>query len=190
MIGGLLALFNPMPAAITATTLGGLALLFVAGLQGYSAWQTRELRGTVSSIIVSGSALLMTIILLWGPLGNGGLVRFVLCLLLFASGGVILWWGRSLKKGQGVPSDCGFRGCPNSSWVGCAFWISCIYCRRFWYHSWSGIDCFGKRIYASCTSAQKSVGKVNRELLQCGRILDNCSTGWSSHFPTIVSVGF
>ena len=104
MIGGLLALFNPMSAAITATTLGGLALLFVAGLQGYSAWQTRELRGTVSSIIVSGSALLMAIILLWGPLGNGGLVRFVLCLLLFASGGVILWWGRSLNKDKVFPA--------------------------------------------------------------------------------------
>lgn len=97
LVGGLLALLNPMSASIAATTLAGWALIIVGALQGYSAWKTQGLRGTAGAALVSGCALLMGVILFWGPIGDGGFIRIVLALLLIVSGGAVLWSARSLR---------------------------------------------------------------------------------------------
>lgn len=96
LAGGLLALLDPMSASVTATTLAGWALLLVGALQGYSAWKAQGLRGTAGAGLVSASALLLGIILLWGPLG-GGFIRLLFALLLMASGAAILWSARALR---------------------------------------------------------------------------------------------
>ncbi len=111
-VGGLLALLNPMSASIAATTLAGWALLIVGGLQGYSAWKAQALRGTVGAALVSGSALFMGVIILWGPIGDGGIIRILLALLLIVSGGAILWSARQLRGDTLFPAVLVAGGIP------------------------------------------------------------------------------
>ena len=40
LLGGLLALINPVSASVATVTLAGWALLIVAGLQGWAAWKS------------------------------------------------------------------------------------------------------------------------------------------------------
>ncbi|MBB3994832.1 uncharacterized membrane protein HdeD (DUF308 family) [Sulfitobacter undariae] len=97
LIGGLLALFNPLSASIAATTLAGWALLFVGALQGWSAWKSAGFKARTGAGIAAAASLLMGLVLLFGPFGDGTFLRYALTALLIISGAAKLWAARHIR---------------------------------------------------------------------------------------------
>lgn len=97
LLGGILAVFNPIGAAITAGTIAGWSLLIVGFLQGYWAWKSKEFGARLGSTILAAAALLMGVLLLLGPAGDGGLLKLFLAIALLISGAAKLWAGRMLR---------------------------------------------------------------------------------------------
>lgn len=97
LIGGILALLNPVSASVAATTLAGWALVIVGGLQGYSAWKSQGFSATAGAGVAAVAALLMGLLLLFGPFGDGSFLRNVLVLLLAVSGAAKLWSARQIR---------------------------------------------------------------------------------------------
>lgn len=97
LLGGILAVFNPIGAAITVGTIAGWSLLTVGCLQGYWAWKSKEFNARLGSTIVAILALLMGVLLLLGPAGDGGLLELFLAIALLISGAAKLWAGRILR---------------------------------------------------------------------------------------------
>jgi len=97
LIAGVLALLNPLSASVTAVTLAGWALLIIGALQAYSAWTSPGFRATASAGVAAVTALLMGVLLLFGPFGDGSFLRIALVLLLFISGAAKLWSARQIR---------------------------------------------------------------------------------------------
>ena len=87
-----------MSASIATTTYSDWALLIVAAVQGYPAWNPQRLRETSGAVFVSDCALFMGSILLWGPISDGGFIYNILALLPAISGEAILGVHRSLRS--------------------------------------------------------------------------------------------
>lgn len=97
VVGGLLAIFNPLSASVAAITLVGWSLLLFGGLQAYFAWQASSVRETISSGAISFCALFFGVVAFSGPLEDGSFIRIVLSLLLIVSGVAVLWRSRELR---------------------------------------------------------------------------------------------
>ena len=87
-----------MSASIATTTYSDWALLIVAAVQGYPAWNPQRLRETSGAVFVSDCALFMGSILLWGPISDDGFIYNILALLPAISGEAILGVHRSLRS--------------------------------------------------------------------------------------------
>lgn len=101
LVGGTLALLNPLSASITATNLAGWVLLIVGCLQAYSAWVSQGFRARTGAGLSAAAALLMGASLVFGAFGDGSMLRILLSLLLFASGAAKLWSARQIR-GDGM----------------------------------------------------------------------------------------
>ena len=87
-----------MSASIATTTYSDWALLIVAAVQGYPAWNPQPLRETSGAVFVSDCALFIGSILPWGPISDGGFIYNILALLPAISGEAILGVHRSLRS--------------------------------------------------------------------------------------------
>ena len=87
-----------MSASIATTTYSDWALLIVAAVQGYPAWNPQRLRETSGAVFVSDCALFMGSILPWGPISDDGFIYNILALLPAISGEAILGVHRSLRS--------------------------------------------------------------------------------------------
>ncbi|MCQ0091247.1 HdeD family acid-resistance protein [Roseovarius sp. M141] len=101
LIGGILALLNPLSASIAAATLAGWALLIIGALQGWSAWSSQGFKARTGAGIAAAAALLMGVLLVFGPFGDGSFLRYALTALLFISGAAKLWAARHVR-GDGL----------------------------------------------------------------------------------------
>ncbi|MCV2866841.1 HdeD family acid-resistance protein [Albidovulum sediminicola] len=97
LVGGLWGLFNPTAAQFASTTIAGWALLIVGLLQGRAAWQASEARERAGAILFSAVALFLGLSLVFGPFGDGSLLRNILGVLLLVSGAAKFWMGRALR---------------------------------------------------------------------------------------------
>ncbi|QPM89715.1 HdeD family acid-resistance protein [Pseudooceanicola algae] len=97
LIGGLLALFNPTGAVQTSSTIVGWVLLIVGAMQVYAFWKAEGFKTRFGPGVIAAVALVMAILLLFGPFGDGSFVRFMLALLLLVSGGAKIWSARDMK---------------------------------------------------------------------------------------------
>ena len=91
-------LLHPISASIATTTYSDWALLIVAAVQGYPAWNPQPLRETSGAVFVSDCALFMGSILPWGTISDGGFIYNILALLPAISGEAILGVHRSLRS--------------------------------------------------------------------------------------------
>ncbi|MGJ8544174.1 MAG: hypothetical protein ACSHWZ_01940 [Sulfitobacter sp.] len=97
LAGGVFTLLNPASAVGAARMAAGLALLIVGGLQAYSAWKSEAFKGRLGAGLIAGAALALALLVLWGPIGQGGVLRSVFALVLVGSGAAILWFGRAMR---------------------------------------------------------------------------------------------
>ncbi|MEY8829245.1 HdeD family acid-resistance protein [Sedimentitalea sp. XS_ASV28] len=97
LVGGLWGLFNPTAAQFASTTIAGWALLIVGLLQGRAAWQATEARERAGAILFAAAALFIGLSLVFGPFGDGSLLRTILSVLLLVSGAAKFWMGRALQ---------------------------------------------------------------------------------------------
>ncbi|MFV0493374.1 MAG: HdeD family acid-resistance protein [Pseudorhodobacter sp.] len=100
LLGGLVALINPTAAGVATTTLVGWAMLIVGALQGWAAYKSDATSARIRAGAICVAALFMGILLLFGPLGSGWLVRLLIALLLLVSGAAKIYAGRSMAGSQ------------------------------------------------------------------------------------------
>ena len=98
VIGGLFALFNPLSAMVTATTLAGWTLVIVGVSHGYSAWKAQGKMAKASAGLWAAAGGFMGLLLLLGPFGDGSVMEVLLAALLLLSGGAKLWSARQIKR--------------------------------------------------------------------------------------------
>lgn len=103
LAGGLFALINPASASVTTVTLVGWALLAVAGLQGWAAWAAPGTGARLRAGAMAAAASFLGLSLLLGPFGDGTLMRWLVGLLLIASGAAKANAGRALTGAQNQP---------------------------------------------------------------------------------------
>lgn len=103
LIGGLVALINPASAAVTTLTLVGWALLIVAVLQGWAAWKSATTGARVRAAGIAAAAAFLGLSLLLGPFGDGTLMRWLVGLLLLASGAAKANAGRGMGAEENRP---------------------------------------------------------------------------------------
>ena len=97
LVGGFWGLFNPTAAQFASTTIAGWALLIVGLLQIRAAWHASEARERAGAILFSAAALFLGLSLVFGPFGDGSLLRNILGVLLLVSGAAKFWMGRALR---------------------------------------------------------------------------------------------
>jgi uncharacterized membrane protein HdeD (DUF308 family) len=101
LAGGLAALINPAFFGTAATVLAGWALLIVALLLGWHVWKASGMKSRVGAGVMGLAALFLGLSLLFGPFGDGGLLRLLLGVLLIASGGAKFWVGnQEMRRAQ------------------------------------------------------------------------------------------
>lgn len=103
LVGGFLAFLNPSSASVTAVTIAGVALLLIAGLQGWSAYTSAARSGQLRAGAIAAASGFLGLSLLFGPLGDGGLLRWLVGLLLLASGGAKGYSALAMKEAQNKP---------------------------------------------------------------------------------------
>lgn len=103
LVGGLLALINPVSASVATVTLAGWALLIVAALQGWAAWRSPTTAARIRAGLIAAASLFLGLSLLIGPFGDGAMIRILTGLLLIASGGAKLWAARGMGRAQNMP---------------------------------------------------------------------------------------
>lgn len=96
LLGGLFALINPTSASVATTTLAGWALIVVAGLQGWAAWTSETNGARLRAGGIAAAAAFLGLSLLLGPFGDGTLMRWLVGLLLLASGAAKANAGRAM----------------------------------------------------------------------------------------------
>ncbi|MFV0408743.1 MAG: DUF308 domain-containing protein [Paracoccus sp. (in: a-proteobacteria)] len=110
LIGGLLALINPIGASIATITLVGWAMLVVAALQGWAAWKSEDTSGRIRAGAIAAGAALLGLILLIGNPGESWLIRLLISLLLLASGAAKIYAARAMPGEENMPLVVG-SGC-------------------------------------------------------------------------------
>ncbi|MCC5778373.1 hypothetical protein H7H48_04870 [Nitratireductor sp. B36] len=103
LIGGLAALFNLGSASSLTLTLGGWALIIVGGLQGWAAYKAPSVPAMIGAGLLALAGVFLGLSLLFGPFGDGRVLRFLLGAILMASGATKLWVGRSLHGDRVFP---------------------------------------------------------------------------------------
>ncbi|WP_295805579.1 hypothetical protein [uncultured Nitratireductor sp.] len=103
LIGGLAALFNLNSASNMTLTVGGCALVVVGALQGWAAYRAPDLRTATGAAVLAAAGLFIGFSLLFGPFGDGRMLRILLGVLLIASGFGKVWVGRSLRSDSVFP---------------------------------------------------------------------------------------
>lgn len=103
LLGGLVALVNPLAASIATVTLVGWALLIVAALQGWATYRSETIGARIRAGGIAVAAVFLGLSLLWGPFGDGALFRWLVGLLLLASGGAKTYAARSMGGAQNQP---------------------------------------------------------------------------------------
>lgn len=103
LVGGLLALINPLSASVATVKVAGWALLIVAALQGWAAWKSQTNTTRIRAGLIAAAALFLGLSLLLGPFGDGQLISILTGLLLIASGGAKLWAARGMGRAQNTP---------------------------------------------------------------------------------------
>lgn len=103
-VGGILALLNPLSAAVAATTLAGWALILMGGIQAYSAWKSEGFRPRLGAGLAAIVAFFMGVLLLLGPFGEGRFLQIALALLLIVSGVAKIWSARQIRGDRLFPA--------------------------------------------------------------------------------------
>jgi uncharacterized membrane protein HdeD (DUF308 family) len=103
LVGGVWGLFNPTAAQFASTTIAGWALLIMGALQGRAAWQATAARERAGAILFAAAGLFLGLSLLFGPFGDGNLLKTILGVLLLVSGGAKFWMGRELRNDRLYP---------------------------------------------------------------------------------------
>lgn len=104
LVGGLAALFNLNSASNLTITLGGWALVIVGALQGWAAYKAKDVRTMTGAGLLAAAALFLGVSLLFGPFGDGSILRVLLGVFLLASGLGKVWMGRSLRGDTVFPA--------------------------------------------------------------------------------------
>ena len=111
LLGGLVAIVSPQSFGAAAVTLTGWALIVIAVLQGWAAWKSANMAARLGAGAMATAALLLGVSLLFGPFGDGGLMRILLGLLLLVSGGGKLWVGYTeMRRALNYPLFMGSGG--------------------------------------------------------------------------------
>ncbi|PID36815.1 MAG: hypothetical protein CR993_03250 [Rhodobacterales bacterium] len=98
LLGGLLALVNPAEATVTTATLAGGSLVLVALLQGWATYRALTLGARLRAGAIALAAGFLGLSMLFGPFGDGTIMRWLVGLLLLASGASKAWAGFSAMK--------------------------------------------------------------------------------------------
>lgn len=103
LLGGLVALVNPLAASVATITLVGWAMLLVAILQGWATYRSATTGTRMRAGMIAVAAAFLGLSLLFGPFGDGSILRWLVGLLLLASGGAKIYAARSLAGTQNQP---------------------------------------------------------------------------------------
>ncbi len=103
VVGGLLALINPVSASVATVTLAGWAFLIVAAVQGWGAWNAQDRTPRIRAGLIAAVAAFLGLSLLLGPFGDGRLMQILIGLLLIGSGAIKGWISRDLRHAQNFP---------------------------------------------------------------------------------------
>lgn len=110
LLGGLIALINPTAAGVATTTLVGWAMLIIAALQAWAAYRSETNAARLRAGAICVVALLMAVLLLFGPFGNNWLMRLLVAILLLGSGAAKFYAGRVMSGEQNQPLVFGAGG--------------------------------------------------------------------------------
>lgn len=96
LLGGLLALLNPTGVGGMTVTLLGWTLIIVAVLQGWATYRSTTSKARLQAGGIAVAAAFLGFSLLFGPFGSGSLLRWLLGILLIASGAAKIFAGRAM----------------------------------------------------------------------------------------------
>ncbi|PID36347.1 MAG: hypothetical protein CR993_05785 [Rhodobacterales bacterium] len=100
LVGGLFALINPTQTAITTIALVGWSLILVAALQGWAAYRAVEFWARIRAAAIAVATGFLGISMIFGPFGDGTLMRWLVGLLLIASGASKAWAAYGAMSGS------------------------------------------------------------------------------------------
>lgn len=103
LMGGLIALINPTGASATTVTLVGWALIAVTALQGWATYRSKTTGARLRAGGIAAAAGFLGLSMLFGPFGDGTLLRWIVGLLLLASGAAKANAGRGLAGNDTRP---------------------------------------------------------------------------------------
>ncbi len=98
LAGGVFGLLNPVAAQVASTTVAGWVLLVVGLVQGRAAVRSHAMREKAGAMLFAAAALVLGLSLVFGPFGQGGVLRLFLGGLLLVSGGAKLWMARGMRR--------------------------------------------------------------------------------------------
>lgn len=110
LVGGLIALVNPASASVATVTLVGWALIVVAVLQGWAAWQSDTTGARLRAGGIAAAAAFLGLSLLAGPFGDGTMLRWLVGLLLIGSAAAKANAARAMTGAQNQPLVIGAAG--------------------------------------------------------------------------------
>ena len=96
LLGGLVALANPVAASVATVTLVGWAFLIVAALQAWATHRSVTTGARLRAGGIAAASLFLGLSLLLGPFGDGSLFRWLVGLLLLVSAAAKINAARSL----------------------------------------------------------------------------------------------
>ncbi len=99
LAGGLVALVNPVQTAITTIALVGGSLILVALLQGWAAYRAVSLWPRIRAATMTAASGFLGLSMIFGPFDDGSLMRWLVALLLLASGASKAWAAHESMQG-------------------------------------------------------------------------------------------
>ncbi len=103
LIGGIIALLNPATAGIATTTVVGWALVIVALLQAWATYRSKTTGAKMRAGAITLATAFLGLSLLFGPFGDGTLLRWLIIILLLASGASKIYAARAMHSAPRKP---------------------------------------------------------------------------------------
>ncbi|WBU63030.1 HdeD family acid-resistance protein [Paracoccus aerodenitrificans] len=107
LIGGVLALINPVAAAVTTVRLVSWVMLIVALLQGWAAYRSDGKGAQIRAAAIAAAAFFLSMVIMFGNPAESGIIRILVGLCLVGSGAAKLYAARVMKGTDKFPLMAG-----------------------------------------------------------------------------------